>query len=325
MSVTAKANQNFSSLTSSSVHDIDSPEYIEYRRCWEEYPANFVVRDFPLHLDIESTNRCNLRCTFCDKLPVMRKNQIGDMNFDLYKKIIDEGSEKGLYGVKLSYRGESLLHKKISEMVSYAKNKGIIDVYFNSNGMLLSEDMSLRLLDAGLDRISISIEGTDPISFEKERRGAKFSTIKNNIINLIELRNRKQSSCPKVRIQTVALPGLDLESYKKYWAAYCDEVAAIDYKDASARNVNINDSDWACPQLWQRMTIEWDGTIMPCNNDDLRSLSPGNVNEKSVEDCWHAAVVEKARALHRNGQSHLLASCDGCPWRTTQLLKKSTA
>ena len=45
-------------------------------------------------------------------------------------------------------------------MVEYAKRKGIMDVYFNTNATLLTRDVGRKLIKAGLDRFSISFEGT---------------------------------------------------------------------------------------------------------------------------------------------------------------------
>ena len=319
-----KANANFYSLGGTSVHEGKSPEYQNYRKCWVEYPSKFILRDFPMHLDIEISSRCNLRCTFCDKLSLLKEGQLGDMDMHLYRKIIDEGEKNKLWGVKLSYRGEPLLNKNVIEMVRYAKEHGVLDVYFNTNGMLLDERMSEKLIDARLDRISISIEGTDPNEFEKNRIGAKFSVIKHNTDKLIQLRNKKKVKFPKVRIQTVYFPGQDLKEYKNYWTGRCDEVAAVDYKDSSKR-VKGTIYDWACPQIWQRMTIQWDGTVLFCNNDDICTLSPGNANRDSIYECWHSEKVKGIRALHRAAMSHKVESCDGCIWRTSQInkLKKS--
>lgn len=315
-----KPNANFYSLDGISVHDNKSEKYQEYRRAWIEYPSKFIIRDFPMHIDIETTSCCNLRCTFCDKLPLLKKDQLGYMDFAIYKKIIDEGAEYKLWGIKLSYRGEPLLHKNIVEMVKYAVQKGVLDVYFNTHGMLLTESMSERLIDAGLSRISISVEGTDPVAFEKKRIGAKFHVILKNIETLLNLREKRSVSHPKVRVQTVLFHDMDIESYKTYWQSRCDEVAAVDYKDESKREEGMV-HDWACPQLWQRMTIEWDGTVFPCNNDDLRFLSPGNVKEKTLYECWHDKNVETVRNFHRIGESHKVKDCNGCPWRTAQLRK----
>ena len=146
-------NANFHSIGGISVHDNESSEYAKYRRCCTEYPSKFILRDFPMHLDIEVTSRCNLKCTFCDRQPFLKRDQIGDMDISLYKRIIDECSEHKLWAGKLSYRGEPLLHKDIAEMVSYAKKRGILDLYFNTNAMLLDEKLAERLIDAGLNRI----------------------------------------------------------------------------------------------------------------------------------------------------------------------------
>ena len=320
--VISEANANFTKLSGDSPHERSDIRYREYRRRWMENPRNFVVEDFPIHLDIEPTNRCNLKCTFCDKLPYLRSDEFGFMDFKLFARIIDEGTQRYLCGLKLSYRGEPLLHPRLSDMVSYAKKKGVLDVYFNTNGMLLTDIKARALIEAGLDRISISIEGVDAKTFEKERVGARFDVIKKNLDRLLSLRERSRSEFPKIRIQTVRLPGIDLEEYARYWSAYSDETAAIDYKEAKQRDNAIVARDWACPQLWQRMTIEWDGRIMPCNNDDYRLLSPGNVFKMSVADCWNAPLVRNARELHKKGRSHELDSCNGCPWRTAQLEKK---
>jgi radical SAM protein with 4Fe4S-binding SPASM domain len=322
--VKATPNANFYSLGGHSVQNVQTPEYQEYRRAWQENPAGFVVREFPLHLDIEITSRCNLRCTFCDKLPLLSKGQMGDMDFQLYRKILDESGPARLWGVKLSYRGEPLLHPRVADMVAYAKARGVLDIYFNTNGMLLTEAMAQRLMDAGLDRISLSMEGTDSVAFERERRGAKFDQIRRNLDTLMALRSRQGCAHPRVRVQTVLLPGLDLEAYRGFWLDHCDEVAAVDYKDSANRVKGLVCRDWACPQLWQRMTIEWTGAIMPCNNDDFRKLCVGNVAEKTVASCWHDPLVRRARELHQQGWSHELEACDGCPWRTAQINKLSS-
>lgn len=318
--VQIKPDGNFNPLGGVSVHSGKTDEYREYRRCWSEYPSNFVLRDFPMHLDIEITNRCNLRCTFCDRRPYLGKGSFGDMDMALFKKIIDEGAGHKLWALKLSYRGEPLLHKNVAEMVGYAKKKGVLDVYFNTNGMLLTEEMSKKLIDAGLDRVSISMEGTDPLAYEKMRVNAKFAVVLKNIDTLAGLRKKMKSEHPKIRIQSVEYPGFDRDEYRRFWLSHGDEVAMLDYTDMSKRVAGLT-ADWACPQLWQRMTIEWNGNVLPCNNDDPGRLSPGNVKDRDIYDCWHDPKVDEVRRLHRSGRSHEAGDCNGCPWRTAQIKK----
>ena len=298
-----------------------SDEYKEYRRCWMENPKNFILRDMPIHLDIEASSRCNLRCTFCDKLPNLKPGQLGNLDFDLFKHIIDQFSEENkLWGLKLSYRGEPLINKQVPDMVKYAKDHGVLDIYFNTNGMFLDEAMCRRLIEAGLDRVSISIDGTEAKEYESVRIGAKFDTLVNNLETLIRLRKEYGVTYPKIRIQTVVFPTTDAKAYKEKWSAYADEVAMIDYKDESIRNTELR-GDWACPQLWQRLTIEWDGTVLGCNNDDPRNINLGNAADRSIYDCWHDKMLMDIREKHKCGRSHEVADCNGCPWRTAQFEK----
>ncbi|MCM1038208.1 MAG: radical SAM protein [Ruminococcus sp.] len=321
--ITIKPNSNFESLAGNNQPENASEEYLKYREAWMQYPKQFYLRELPLHLDIEASSLCNLRCTFCDKLPLLQKNQLGNLSFDTFKKVMDQFSEdpdERLWGLKLSYRGEPLINKDVPRMVKYAKERGVLDIYFNTNGMLLTEDVSRKLIQAHLDRISISIDGTNTEEYEAVRVGAKLDTVLANIQTLRRLKEEYHVTYPKIRIQTVKLPELDLDKYVNTWKEYADEVAAIDFKDESCRNTELR-GDWACPQLWQRMTIEWDGTIFGCNNDDMRGLCLGNVNERSIYDCWHDEKLMQTRKLHMEGKSHEIEDCNGCPWRTAQIKK----
>jgi len=315
-----KIYSNLNSLTAATVHDGGSAEYRFYRQCWQDYPARFILRDFPLHLDIEATSRCNLKCVFCDRQPYLAKDQLGDMDLAFYKRIIDEGAGHKLWAVKLSYRGEPLLHKDIFKMVSYAKKKGILDVYFNTNATLMDKEAACKIIDSGLDRISISIEGTSAPEYEKLRVNAKFNTVFKNIKQLVELKKKMRLNLPKIRIQSVDYPGFNADKYRIFWADYADEVALLDFTDMSQAPDTLP-VKWSCPQLWQRMTIEWDGTVFACNNDKLRKLAAGNLKNQSVYECWHGQSADKIRNLHSLGHFRKVQSCNECPWRMAQIGK----
>ena len=115
------------------------PEYKEYRNKWRETAVNHVKTEFPLHLDIEVTSYCNLACPMC---PRTHRVQLGKwenrmMKLETFKKIIDEGTKRGLKAINLNNFGESFYNKNIIEMIEYAKSKGVIDIdvtyQWNSN------------------------------------------------------------------------------------------------------------------------------------------------------------------------------------------------
>ena len=81
--------------------------YMLYRIEWRTAPWRERARPFPVHLGIEPTNHCNLNCVFCARHNIDYK--FGFMDFNLYKKIIDEGASLGLRSVKLVRGGDDVL------------------------------------------------------------------------------------------------------------------------------------------------------------------------------------------------------------------------
>jgi len=317
-----KVNSNFHRIAGSSLTKGTSSRFREYRKKWDQWPKSLSTGDFPLFIDLEVTSSCNLRCPFCATTFRGRRIKKGFIAFKTVKKIVDQGADNGLFGIKFNIRGESLLHPQIDDFVRYAKKKGLIDVYFNTNAMLLTEEMSEKLIDAGLDRISISVEGFTPQMYEKHRVGANFDTLISNIESMRSTKKKLRVSHPKVRIQSVLVEDLRpiVNDYKNFWVKRADEVALLDYKQMKSKKKGIK-YPWVCPQIWQRMGIFWDGTILPCNHDDDALLSLGNINSTSIKDAWHSEKMRQIRDLHRQGNAHKLSACDGCYLRDSEILK----
>lgn len=325
-----KPNANYHLMGGKGVFSdkLSDPKFAEYRRKWEWNPKQFVVNPFPLHLDIETTNFCNLRCPHCaasyDNWGSIKK---GGISFSLFKRIIDEGAENGIYSIKFSFRGEPMLHKNLIKMIQYAKQKGIIDMYFNTNGMLLTKEKGEQLIDVELNRISISADGWDEESFEKNRLGAKFDVVYNNVKMLRELREKRNVDYPRIRIQTVMLPEIKkhLKEFIKLWQPLADELGYLDVREEGPgvdhRGLK---GKWACPFLWQRMVILWDGTLLPClmhGIKDFSLMSLGNVKDVSIKNMWNSEKMNNYRNLHKKGLSHKIGGCDMCSYRAKELEK----
>lgn len=316
-----KINANFHTIGGKSVLRGKNSGFVEYRRQWEQRPKNFFAGDFPLHLDIEASCSCNLRCSFCATQydPVKGK---GFMSFDTFKKIINEGTECGLCALKMNSgnRGEPLLNKSLPQMIAYAKSKGIGDVYFNTNATLLTADVSKSIIEAGLDRISISFEGTTAKVYEKYRVGADFKKVIKNIKDFVKIRDELKFGKPLLRVQTVAVPEVKLSEYKRFWEKIADEVIYFDFKDHSCKHYYLL-HDWACPSFWQRLSIAWDGSIFPCHEYPA-FYKLGNIHQgDTIRAVWKGKTMEKLRQLQREGLSHKIAMCNGCSFRATEILK----
>jgi radical SAM protein with 4Fe4S-binding SPASM domain len=320
--VIIEVNSNFRHVAGKDLLEQKDGRFREYRKKWKEWPVNFCVGEFPLFVDIEVTSACNLKCPFCATTFRAKTINKGFMTFDILKKIVDEGVDNNLYGVKFNIRGEPLLHSQIHEFVKYAKQKGLIDVYFNTNAMLLTEKVAKRLIDAGLDRLSISFEGYTKDIYEKYRVGAQYEVVLSNIENMQALKKKLRVEHPKIRIQTVMIPDIEpiSEEYKKFWTARADEVGLLDYKEMKTKKNGIK-YPWACPQIWQRLAVWWDGTILPCNHDDDGLLSLGNVCNISIKEIWHSKKLNNIRNIHKKGAAHEIPACNGCYLRDSEIAK----
>ena len=89
----------------------------------------------------------------------------------------------GVYSINLNYVNEPLIRKDIPQFVSYAVQKGIPEVMFNTNGVLLKPDMSEALIDAGLTKLSVSLDASTEETCAKIRVGSDFGKVMENIFN----------------------------------------------------------------------------------------------------------------------------------------------
>lgn len=305
-----KVNENLHTLKEGNRRLSDDKIYKDYREKWKSYPENFTQSKFPLFLDIEATSKCNLRCPYC--VQTHANFPRGFIKWDLYKRIIDEASDNHCYGCKYHAigRGEPLLHHDLLKMIAYAKKKGLIDVYLNTNATLLTYDKAKELLDAGLDTIVFSIEGYTQNIYDKNRVGGNFWQTGWNVQRFKTLRDGGNYKT-HIRIQTVNIGNVDLEKYRDFWIVAADEIAFLDYKNMGERVAGLK-SDWICPQLWQRMAILYDGEVLPCNHDDRLYAAMGNVKEVSISKLWNSREMNFIREQHKTGNAHMLSACNGC-------------
>jgi len=290
--------------------------YAENRRQWTAYAKQQHVADHPLHVDLELASVCNLRCPMCFTVsPEFRKHVDAKlMKFDLFTRLVDECVEGGVYSIRLSYRGESFLHPKIIEACRYAKRRGIAEVSTLTNGVKLDEEMFVALMDAGLDWLTISFDGIGEV-YEKIRKPAKFDRAVEKIANYQRIKRAAGKVKPVIKVQTV-LPAIedDPAAFYEIFAPITDLVSAnplIDFHGDVSAQPRI--SDFACPQLYQRLTIGADGTAMMCANDERQEAPVGDANHETIHAIWHGEKMARARqvhAAHRGCQS--LEPCSKC-------------
>ena len=130
-------------------------------------PAPLIVQIFDIYA-------CNLACKFCHyglekaKRPKLTTKPV--MALSLFKKIVDDMTQ---FPVKIKMlrfcgAGESLLDKNIVEMVRYAAERQVAEkMELITNGILLTPRMSVDLIEAGLERLRVSIYGLSPEKYRE--------------------------------------------------------------------------------------------------------------------------------------------------------------
>ncbi len=291
--------------------------YHNYRKKWSSNPKNFILEEAPLHLDIEPTNRCNLKCPMCPRTVLLENDDNnflqGVMDFSLYKKIIDEAVDIGVYSIKLNWLGEPLVHPQLCEMVSYAKKRGIIDVMFNTNGVLVTEEVIIRLIEAGLDKIFFSFDSPFKDEYEKIRIGARYDEVLANIKKVSEIKQRLGVDYPLTRVSMVLEDNkkYTLQEYTNLFKDIVDVVAYVDYRSPEGNATN-RIFDFACSQLWQRMIVAWDGEVTVCCVDSKKEYIVGHLTKNSLKEIWTNEKYDYIRSKHRLGKYYDIEMCRKC-------------
>jgi MoaA/NifB/PqqE/SkfB family radical SAM enzyme len=131
---------------------------------------------------VEPTNRCNLNCVTCIRHSWDESYE--DLAWPAYKALIDGLADfPDAKTIAFAGFGESLLHPRFPEMIRLAHENGL-RTEMTSNAMLLTSSLAERLIDAGLDQFTVSIDGTSNESHNAVRPGASLEKILDNVKNL---------------------------------------------------------------------------------------------------------------------------------------------
>ena len=93
------------------------------------------------------------------------------MDFDLFKNVIDQIAQfdSNLKTLRLNKIGEPTLNKHLPEMIKYAKKTNKINwIDFATNGSKLNNEFSEKIIESGVDRINISLEGISEEDYLKK-------------------------------------------------------------------------------------------------------------------------------------------------------------
>jgi putative metalloenzyme radical SAM/SPASM domain maturase len=163
------------------------------------------LRRYPSKLFVELTTRCNLKCQMCVKQTWDNGIVEGDMTMSTFEAL--EPALAHAEALVLNGIGESLLHPELEDFIRKAKElmQAGSWVGFQSNGLLLDESRALSLVEAGLDRICLSLDAICPDTFRTIREGGEVEDLEQAFAALRTARTRYCDTNLKVGIEFVIM------------------------------------------------------------------------------------------------------------------------
>ena len=289
--------------------------YLKNRIIWYYFPRLHRVTEFPTHAEVEISTDCDLACPMCfmrtDDFKKLVKREF--MDFELYKRVVDECARYKTYSIRISMRGEPFIHPDVIEMIRYAKNAGIKEVASFTNNNRLTPEMFEQAMKAGLDWLTISFDGLRE-TYERIRKPIKFEDSVNKIKEYKKIKDRVKSAKPVLKVQSVwpAIKGC-AEEYYKLFKPYVDMIASSPLIDCLHTDKEVEYiEDFDCPVLYQRIAVAADGKVI-CVHDEFGAHVYGDVNEESLHSIWHGEKMTRARRLHREHRGYReIEACKVC-------------
>jgi len=290
-----------------------------------------VPLDAPYVLLVDPSNLCNHRCKFCptgnQALIKSTGRYQGLLNFDLFKKIIDDLKEfqEPIRVLRLYKEGEPLLNPRFADMIRYAKNSGLVKrIDTTTNGALLNPKINLAIVEAGLDQINISVNGvsSEQIEFYTQTK-VDFDEYVANIRHIFENRGNlevcvksiKENLTPDEQKKFFDIFGnisnrIVLENLSPAWPEFEFTDVKMEFSSGNYGQEIIERK--VCPYIFYIMVINSDGRASTCVGDWPNKLIVGNLKEQSLKDVWSGLILNGHRVAHLEGRRSENKFCGAC-------------
>lgn len=286
----------------------------------------------PWVIFVDPSDMCNFNCRFCPTGNLKLMKEVGRplklMNWNVYKKIIDDicQFDKPIKVLRLYKDGEPLMNPLFSAMVNYAKSSGCCErVDTTTNASLLSKKLNLEIINAGLDRINISVEGINTYQYKDfSNYCINFNKFVENIKHFYK--NRKQCEMI-IKIPGDYLTKKEKESFFKIFGNICDGIS-IEHtmncwnnfkmkgmkqnEEVGIYGQSIEKID-VCPYVFYSISINSDGTVSLCFLDWNRKFIIGDITKESLENIWNGERLNNIRINFLKQKDKFFSSiCSNC-------------
>jgi len=286
----------------------------------------------PFIVFVDPASSCNFKCTFC---PTGHRDMIaetgrfqGVMKLDLFQKIVDDlaAFEKPIKVLRMYKDGEPFLNKRFADMVAYAKKSGRVEyIDTTTNGTLLSPDRVGPVLEAGIDKINISVDGMNEETYLRFT-GFKFDLKK--FIDNVKWIYANRGNCEiVVKIPAELITEAQRQEFFDTFGDHCDRIFVENFapcwpefdieKHTGVKiskgiyQQDIRETD-TCPYIFYGYSVNADGLVSSCFLDWGRKLIIGDVRTQSMKEIWNSAAMNALRLQHLEGRRRQNPVCGNC-------------
>lgn len=297
----------------------------------------------PYSMNIEPTNKCNFRCLACplsfdDYRDIV--GYTGDIDFELYKKLIIEISKMGkLKCLRFYMEGEPLLNKRIIEMLKLAKEYDVTErIEFTTNASLLNEKIAQELIDTKIDYLRVSIYSVNQKRHERVTNSkVDIEKIYNNIKTVKELRDKAGAKYPFIYVKMLdSFDEKENQDFRDKYSAIADEVMIEkpmnwnDYEDRDLigafygdKKINkenlFENKKEVCPFPFYSCIVNCDGLVTVCCVDWNKKTIVGDLNKNTFEEIWNGKEFNEFREMHIKREKFNNPSCKNCTFLYTSV------
>lgn len=299
--------------------------------------ADVVPIDTPYVFGIFVGDICNFRCKYC--VQSVRPEDSGEeehrgardlvrkfMTWETFLRVVAQLQEfpQRIRKILLSSIGEPLLHPRLADMIAYLNARNISDSYeIVSNASVLTPDLSRALVDAGLSRLCVSIQGMTADKY-KDICGYRMDMeeLQSNLRYFYEYSRGK---C-QLHIKTVdiALDAGEKDAFLSTFGAFCDTIH-IDHVIHAFQDVNyefLGNQEHGlfadarrrvdvCSPLFYTLYVTPAGDVVPCCVVPY-AMYYGNVAQESLCAIWNGTKRRKLLELHLKKKRGIHPVCKGC-------------
>jgi MoaA/NifB/PqqE/SkfB family radical SAM enzyme len=254
---------------------------------------------------------------------------------DDFRHWVETVQKKTIYSM-LYFQGEPWLHPNLAELISILKKYNIYTTT-STNGHFLTRENAEKMVEAGLDRLIISLDGTSQATYEKYREGGDLDKVLSGIKTIQSVKMEKKARNPRVIMQFL------VNRYNEHQVKEARQLATKFNVDLKLKTMQVydlpRDETWlpsnskhsryhkkngmiqvrqrtgrGCRRLWTTAVITWEGNLVACCYDKNGDHKYGMITGENGQfaEHWRGNRFLDFRKTVLSGKQKI-EICSNCP------------